>query len=114
MNDTKGKVVRRQFERCFKVDAVPLVTETGQRLSDVARQVGVTPNRHLCGAKTVIAKAKARLGNWLAITSTTSTMLVRRHSALGYKSPIAFEMAQRTKCGKVRPTPPNPFHQICG
>ena len=23
--------------------------------------------------------------------------LVRRHSALGYKSPIAFEMAQRTK-----------------
>ena len=43
VNETKAKVARRQFDRGFKVDAVRLVTESGQRLSDVARQVGVTP-----------------------------------------------------------------------
>ena len=43
MNETQEKIARRQFDRDFKVDAVRLVTEGGQRLSDVARQVGVTP-----------------------------------------------------------------------
>ena len=43
MNETKVKVVRRQFDRDFKVDAVRLVIEGKQRVSDVARQVGVTP-----------------------------------------------------------------------
>ena len=43
MNEIQTKVVRRQFDRGFKVDAVRLVSERGQRLSDVARQVGVTP-----------------------------------------------------------------------
>ena len=43
MNEIKEKIVRRQYEREFKVDAVRLVTEGGQRISDVARQVGVTP-----------------------------------------------------------------------
>ncbi len=43
MNESNTKVVRRQFDRDFKVDAVRLVTQGGQRLSDVARQVGVTP-----------------------------------------------------------------------
>ena len=43
MNEIQSKIVRRQFDRGFKVDAVRLVTEGGQRVSDVARQVGVTP-----------------------------------------------------------------------
>lgn len=43
MNEKQAKIARRQFDRGFKVDAVRLVTESGQRLSDVARQVGVTP-----------------------------------------------------------------------
>ena len=43
MTESNAKIVRRQFDRGFKVDAVRLVTEGGQRLSDVARQVGVTP-----------------------------------------------------------------------
>ena len=43
MNEIQSKIVRRQFDRAFKVDAVRLVTQGGQRASDVARQVGVTP-----------------------------------------------------------------------
>lgn len=43
MNEIQEKIMRRQYEREFKVDAVRLVTEGGQRISDVARQVGVTP-----------------------------------------------------------------------
>ena len=43
MNEIAAKIVRRQFDRGFKVDAVRLVTEGGQRVSDVARQVGITP-----------------------------------------------------------------------
>lgn len=43
MNESNTKIVRRQFARDFKVDAVRLVTQGGQRMSDVARQVGVTP-----------------------------------------------------------------------
>jgi len=43
MNETQKKSARRQFDRGFKVDAVRMVTEGGQRLSDVARQLGVTP-----------------------------------------------------------------------
>lgn len=42
MNESNTKIVWRQFDRDFKVDAVGLV-KGGQRLSDVARQVGVTP-----------------------------------------------------------------------
>ncbi len=43
MNQSNMKMVRRQFDRDFKVDAVRSVTEGGQRVSDVARHVGVTP-----------------------------------------------------------------------
>lgn len=42
MNESNAKIVRRQFDRDFKVDAVGLV-KGGQRVSDVARQIGVTP-----------------------------------------------------------------------
>lgn len=41
-NESNAKIVRRQFDRDFKVDAVGLV-KGGQRVSDVARQIGVTP-----------------------------------------------------------------------
>ncbi len=43
MNENTQKIVRRQYDRAFKADAVRLVTEGGHRPADVAREVGITP-----------------------------------------------------------------------
>ena len=42
MNEATNKKARRQYDVEFKVDAVRLVTEGGQRVADVARQLGIT------------------------------------------------------------------------
>ena len=55
---------RRQFSREFKVEAVRVLTESGRRLSEVARELGIRPeqlrewSRHV-GAETPASPASA-------------------------------------------------------
>ena len=42
MNGAAEKKARRQYDAEFKADAVRLMTEGGQRVADVTRQLGVT------------------------------------------------------------------------
>ena len=42
MNGAAEKKVRCQYDLEFKADAVRLVTQGGQRVADVARQLGIT------------------------------------------------------------------------